>query len=108
MLLYSLTLSLVSTFLLGQGGHVGTKEVMLFSIDDIKWQQGPSSLPSGAMIAVLEGDPSKDGPFVFRLKLPDSYRVPPHTHLKTERITVLAGTFNVGMGKTFDVKATRE
>ncbi len=108
MLLYSLTLSLVSTFLLGQGGHGGTKEVMLFSKNDIKWEQGPSSLPSGAMIAVLEGDPSKDGPFVFRVKLPDGYRVPPHTHPKTERITVIAGTFNVGMGKTFDMKATRE
>jgi len=58
-------------------------------------------------MAVLEGDPDKEGPFVFRLKLPDGYRVPPHTHPKVERITVLAGTFNVGMGDKFDEKATK-
>jgi quercetin dioxygenase-like cupin family protein len=59
------------------------------------------------MIAVLEGDPTKEGPFVFRVKLPDGYRVPPHTHPKTERVTVISGTFNIGMGDTFDEKATK-
>lgn len=108
MLLISLTVSLVSTLLPGQGGHEGTKEIMLFPTSEIKWQQGPSSLPAGAMIAVQEGDPSKEGPFVFRVKVPDGYQIPAHTHPKTERITVIAGTFNVGMGKIFDKKATRE
>jgi quercetin dioxygenase-like cupin family protein len=79
----------------------------LHSAEKIKWQEGPPSLPNGVMIAVLEGDPNKEGPFVFRLKLPDGYRVPPHTHPKTERITVLAGTFNVGMGDKFDATATQ-
>jgi hypothetical protein len=82
------------------------EDIRLFSADDIKWQDGPPSLPKGAKIAVLEGDPAKEGPFVFRLKLPGGYRVPPHTHLKTERITVISGTFNIGMGEKFDEKAT--
>lgn len=82
-------------------------EVALFPADSIKWQDGPPSLPKGAQIAVLEGDPTKEGPFVFRLKLPDGYRVPPHTHPKTERVTVLSGTFNIGMGDKFDDKATQ-
>jgi hypothetical protein len=73
----------------------------------IVWKEGPPSLPKGAMIAVLEGDPSKDGPFTFRVKLPDGYRVPPHTHPKTERITVLQGTFNFGMGDRFDESKTQ-
>ena len=59
-------------------------------------------------MVVLEGHPSKEGMFVFRLKLPDGYRVPPHTHPMTERITVLAGTFNVGMGDKFDEGALKE
>lgn len=79
----------------------------LFYSNEIKWVDGPDSLPKGAKIAVLEGDPDKKGLFVFRLKLPDGYRVPAHTHPKTERITVLEGTFNVGMGKTFDQNATK-
>ena len=70
--------------------------------DGLKWQDGPASLPPGAKIAVLEGDPAKPGPFVFRVKVPDGYRIPPHTHPKPERVTVTAGTFNLGMGATFD------
>jgi hypothetical protein len=87
--------------------HKDSADIDLFPADKIKWQDGPSSLPKGAMIAVLEGDPTKEGPFVFRLKLPDGYRVPPHTHPKTERITVISGTFNIGMGDKFDQMATR-
>src|SRR6202171_1889686 len=79
----------------------------LFPSDKIKWQAGPPSLPKGAMMAILEGDPNKKGPFVFRVKMPDGYRVPPHTHPKTERITVISGTFNIGMGKISDEKATK-
>jgi quercetin dioxygenase-like cupin family protein len=76
----------------------------LYATDKIKWQDGPPSLPKGAMIAVLEGNPAKEGPFVFRVKLPDGYRIPPHTHPKTERVTVISGTFNIGMGENFDEK----
>jgi quercetin dioxygenase-like cupin family protein len=88
-------------------GHKEAADIELFSLDKTKWQEGPPSLPKGAMIAVLEGDPTKEGPFVFRVKVPDGYRVPPHTHPKTERITVIAGTFNIGMGDKFDEKATK-
>lgn len=73
---------------------------------ELKWQPGPPSLPKGAHIAVLEGNPSKEGPFVFRVKAPDGYRIPPHTHPKTERVTVIAGQFNIGMGEKFNSDAT--
>lgn len=79
----------------------------LFLPADIMWTDGPASLPKGAQIAVLEGDPTKEGPFVFRIKASDGYRIPPHTHPKVERITVIEGTFNFGMGEKFDEKATR-
>jgi quercetin dioxygenase-like cupin family protein len=88
-------------------GHQELANFELFPADKIRWHAGPPSLPKGAMIAVLEGDPSKEGPFVFRVKIPDGYRIPPHTHAKTERVTVLSGTFNIGMGDTFDEKATK-
>ncbi len=88
-------------------GHTQSSGIELFTTDTITWQKGPASLPKGALIAVLEGDPSKQGPFVFRLKLPDGYRVPPHTHPKMERVTVISGTFNIGMGEKFDPNATK-
>jgi len=74
---------------------------------EIKWTAGPASLPAGAKVAVLEGDPSKEGFFTMRLWLPDGFRVPPHWHPKVEHVTVISGTFNLGMGDKFDQKATR-
>src|SRR4249920_3578966 len=81
--------------------------IVLSPPDSLKWQAGPPSLPKGAQIAVLEGDPGKEGPFVFRVKVPDGYRIPPHTHPKTERVTIISGTFNLGMGDKFDDKALK-
>jgi Domain of unknown function (DUF4437) len=69
--------------------------------DAIKWGPGPASLPPGAEMAVLDGDPSKAVPFVIRAKLPDGYRVAPHFHPTAENVSVLSGTFLVGMGDTF-------
>ena len=100
----------LSATLRSQPSHKGEKlaaEIEIFPAEEMKWQKGPASLPKGAKIAVLEGNPSKEGPFVFRVKVPDGYRVPPHTHPKTERITVISGTFNIGMGDKFDEKATK-
>jgi quercetin dioxygenase-like cupin family protein len=75
--------------------------------DSIEWKAGPPSLPAGAQIAVLEGDPTKAGPFVMRVRLPDGYKIPPHSHPKPERVTVLSGSFHLGMGERFDPKHAR-
>jgi quercetin dioxygenase-like cupin family protein len=76
--------------------------ITLYTPTALQWRDGPPSLPRGAKLAVMEGDPTKKGPFVMRLKLPDGYRIPPHTHPKPERVTVISGTFNIGMGDRFD------
>ncbi|HBJ85031.1 MAG TPA: hypothetical protein DDZ88_14405 [Verrucomicrobiales bacterium] len=65
---------------------------------DIQWKDGPASLPKGAKIAVLEGDPAKEGMFVMRVRVPDGFHIPAHTHPKPERVTVLQGTFKLAMG----------
>lgn len=75
--------------------------------DKIQWQDGPPSLPPGAKFAVLEGDPAKEGFFTMRVRMPDGYKVPPHTHPKIEHATVIQGTLNFGMGPKFDEKATK-
>ena len=38
----------------------------------------------------------------MRLRLPDGYHIPPHTHPKTERVTVISGTFKLAMGDQLD------
>ena len=75
---------------------------------EIAWADGPGSLPKGARSAVLEGDPSKEGLFTMRLSLPDGFRIPPHFHGGVEHITVIAGTFNVGMGDTFTPSSAKK
>ncbi|HYF35697.1 MAG TPA: cupin domain-containing protein [Prosthecobacter sp.] len=65
---------------------------------EIQWKDGPASLPPGAKIAVLEGDPSKEGMFVMRVLVPDGFHIPAHTHPKPERVTVIKGTFKLAMG----------
>jgi quercetin dioxygenase-like cupin family protein len=63
----------------------------------------PAFVPPGAQLAVLEGDPTAStGDFTIRIKMPDGYRIPPHWHPKRENVTVVSGTFKVGMGDTFD------
>lgn len=68
----------------------------------IKWGPGPRALPAGAEATVLYGDPAKEGLFALRLKLPDGYRVPPHIHPAHEVVTVISGTFRLGIGETAD------
>jgi quercetin dioxygenase-like cupin family protein len=77
-----------------------------YAPDKIKWKDGPPSLPAGAKFVILEGDPSAKGQyFAMRLAMPDGYIIPPHWHPGVERVTVISGTFEVGMGKTVDTDA---
>jgi quercetin dioxygenase-like cupin family protein len=82
-------------------------EPSTYSAADIVWKDGPAALPPGAKVAVLEGDPAKEGFFTMRLLLPDGYKVPPHVHPKVEHVTVISGTMHLGMGEQFDQGAGR-
>jgi hypothetical protein len=74
-----------------------------FSPDQIKFGPVPPALAPGAQLAVLEGDPmGSSGDFTIRLKMPNGYRIAPHWHPKRENVTVVSGSFKVGMGDSFD------
>ena len=77
---------------------------IIMTPETIVWKPAPPSLPPGAQAAVLYGDPSKEGLFVLRLKLPKNYRIPPHTHPKPEIVTVVSGAFHVGMDASADAR----
>ena len=70
--------------------------------DAVKWGPSPPFMPPGSQTAVMFGDPGKKGLFIIRGKLPDGYTIPPHWHSTIENVTVLSGTFNVGMGDKLD------
>lgn len=80
---------------------------VMVNTGDITWKDAPPSLPKGAQMSLLYGDPSKDGMFVMRLKFPANYKIPAHTHSTDEVVTVVSGEFNIGMGATFDPAKTK-
>jgi quercetin dioxygenase-like cupin family protein len=78
----------------------------LLQADQMTWAAAPAALPGGAQIAVLYGDPAKEGLFAFRLKVPAGYQIPPHIHPGIEAVTVISGTVKLGMGETADEAKT--
>jgi quercetin dioxygenase-like cupin family protein len=68
----------------------------------LNWGPAPPVFPAGARMAVVQGDPGQTGMFTVRLEMPDGYRIPPHFHPTEEVVTVISGTFRVGMGDTLD------
>jgi mannose-6-phosphate isomerase-like protein (cupin superfamily) len=68
----------------------------------VQWADGPGSIPPGAQFAVIEGDPKNAALFTMRLKLPAAYRIPAHWHPADEHVTVISGTFHMGMGDKLD------
>ena len=69
---------------------------------DLKWGPAPPGLPAGAQLAVLSGDPGKEGMFTIRLKFPAGFSISPHHHPAPELVTVIDGAMSVGMGSVMD------
>ena len=66
---------------------------------DLKW----TPIIKGCDIAAVDGDMNAEGtPFVLRIRCADGSKVPAHWHPTDENLTVLKGTFMVGMGDGFD------
>ena len=72
----------------------------------LKWGPAPAVFPAGAKMAVLAGDPGKPEQFTVRLDFPAGYTIPAHFHPTDELVTVIRGTFLVGMGDRFDAAKT--
>ncbi len=85
--------------LLAGSATVSAEEMrMPLNPDEVKWMPAPNVFPAGAQIAVISGDPFKDGLYVVRLKMPANYKIPAHNHPTTEYVTVVSGDFHIGMG----------
>ena len=69
---------------------------------ETKWGAPPAVFEKGMSFSVVSGDPSKPGLYVVRAKMPAGYKIAPHWHPTDEHVTVLSGTFALGMGEKFD------
>src|SRR5690242_2229535 len=100
-------LALVSTRSFGQAEPATTEHKMV-KPSELQWGDAPPVMPPGAKLAVLNGDPSKPGLFIVRLKFPANYKIPAHWHPTDENITVISGAFWAGMGDKLDPAKTTE
>ena len=73
---------------------------------ELKWNDAPG-LGAGFKIAIVEGDPKAAGPLMMRIKLPPNGKIAPHTHPALEHVTVLSGTFYLGIGEKVDASKAR-
>lgn len=82
---------------------VSAAEKNAFTPDSIPWGPAPPFVQPGAQLAVLEGNPmTSSGDYTVQLKMPAGYKIAPHWHPQRENVTVISGTFKVGMGDEFD------
>ncbi len=64
------------------------------------------AMPAGQWVEKVSGDFSKPGePFVFRIHQDAGYITLPHVHPIDEHITVVKGTWSLGMGRRFNQSA---
>lgn len=85
--------------------HHGSAHVMMLP-GEMTWADVPS-LPPGAKIAVIEGPLNEARPITARIRFPANYHLPAHHHPVIEHVTVLSGTFHMGMGEQFDRAKTK-
>jgi hypothetical protein len=104
-------LSIVLTLIFGMacitanGQHdmtVSGKDHIMVLPENVKWIDGPPSLPPSAKFSVIEGDPKVAGLFTMRLWFPAGFIIPAHWHPADEHVTVISGTFLMGLGDKFD------
>jgi hypothetical protein len=90
----------------GADTHTKAPDHLMVQANDLIWADVPT-LPPGAKVAVIEGPTNEAIPFMMRLKFPANYKIPAHWHPAIEHLTVVSGTFNMGIGDKLDPAKTK-
>jgi quercetin dioxygenase-like cupin family protein len=106
-----IAIGLTMSLALGSAATLAAEEVdvhKVYSPQEIKWSAAPASLPAGAQMAVLYGDPQRAGAFVLRVKMPKGYQIAPHMHKQSEMLTVISGALSLGLGPAADRNSVQQ
>ena len=95
---YRLLLSLV-VFLPIANAAVDADGFVRINPDEIVYSGGGENAPA---IAVLAGDPQKEGFYLLRAKFAPGVMSTPHYHSTDRHVTVISGTWYTGTGPKFD------
>jgi hypothetical protein len=69
---------------------------------DKKWEKAGKTMPYGMRVMYIYGDPTKPGPYIFRIRVPTAYRLPPHKFPDDRVVTILKGIWWTGVGDRYD------
>jgi hypothetical protein len=78
-----------------------TKEIVAVEPAEVQWFT-PAYYTDGRQRAQLYGNSTHGGPWIDRVKIPAGQHVAAHTHPRDELVTVIDGTWYVGVGDRFD------
>jgi quercetin dioxygenase-like cupin family protein len=84
-----------------QGHQPGQAAFRSILPEDIQWKPF-SAFPASARLAVLVGEPTQEGPYVVRVKVPSGVKLMPHRHPEDRIYTVISGVFYIGLGDRFE------
>ena len=104
-ILAAITLAGVSWAALAQQKVTLDPAVIAFQLpDQITWVDNPKA---GNRTAVLQGDPTKPGPYAVLLTWLPGHMSRPHFHPNDRHFIVVSGTWWVGSGPKYDPAATQ-
>lgn len=86
----------------GKGKMMRKESPIMVNSADLKWGDAPPIFLPGAKMAVVQGNPTAASLYTVRLKAGDGYKFPAHWHPTTENVTVISGTFHIGLGDKLD------
>jgi len=84
-----------------QGHQPGQAAFRSILPEDIQWKPF-SAFPASARLAVLVGEPTQEGPYLIRVKVPSGVKLMPHKHPEDRIYTVISGVFYIGLGDRFE------
>ncbi len=91
--------AVLATAVYGQEKKESADAHKIMHFGDLKW----TPIIKGCDLAGVSGDPNAEGAtFVVRIRCADGAKIPAHWHPTDENVTVLKGTFLVGLGDSFD------
>jgi quercetin dioxygenase-like cupin family protein len=82
-------------------GQKSQKDLVGVMPEQVKWFT-PPYYTDGRQRAQLYGDSNQGGPWVDRVKIPPGKHVAAHIHPQDELVTVIDGTWYVGVGDKYD------
>jgi hypothetical protein len=74
---------------------------------DKQWDKD-KDMPYGMKKILLYGDPAKAGPYMYRLRVPTGYKIPPVKYPDERVTTVLKGIMWLGEGDRYDPMKMKE